>query len=133
VTSIEVRVATIVTDTEIAFNAGSDQGVSKGDLAEVQREIVISDPDTKEELGSVLVAILNLRIDLVDPKFCIGLVTDLQETENDLGNVLIGRNRRKKIVGSRNQERAGVSVYVAIGAKAEITLAAKDAEGKGKE
>jgi hypothetical protein len=107
------KVADIISDNELAFNAGSEAGVEEGSFASVQRNVMIKDPDTQEELGSVLVGVLRLRIHLVEPKFSVGSVSELQETGDSLA--FLTARRYKKIVQGKSEEKSGVSVYVKRG------------------
>lgn len=108
------KVANILKDSELAFNVGSDAGVTKGSFARVQREVAIRDPDSQEELGTVLVTILRLRVHLVDAKFSVGSVTEYQSRDEEAG-LLLTQRRYKRIVRSPGDEEPGISVYIKVG------------------
>jgi hypothetical protein len=119
------KVANVISNTLLAINIGSDKGVAEGDIAYVMRHIEIEDPDTREELGSVRVSVLNLRVNHVQPKLCTAYVVSTQ----DIGqtNPIISR-QTKRIVTQRSDEKQGISVYVKVGDIAEVDTKEKYSE-----
>lgn len=73
---INAKLAEVVTPTQLAFNAGSDKGVAKGDTVTLFRTVKITDPESKEPLGAVRISKLTLTVSLVEQKYCIADVTD---------------------------------------------------------
>ncbi|HRF60697.1 MAG TPA: CsgG/HfaB family protein [Fimbriimonadaceae bacterium] len=62
---------------EVTINAGSDLGVSEGDLFEVHRVMrVIKDPETGAVLGKRTSKVGSIKIIQVDKKFAIGQLVD---------------------------------------------------------
>jgi hypothetical protein len=117
---IPAKVATIISNSLLALNVGSDRGVADDDKVYVMRTINVEDPDTHEKLGSVAVSVLSLRVTHVQPKLCTAVVTS---TQDDDGNISPLRVRRaKKIADSSFEEKAGISVYVQVGDRVEIEI-----------
>ena len=69
---IDAKVASVLSRRDVAFNAGSDQGVREGDIATVVQETEIADPETEESLGVIRRAAVRLRIYEVQPKLSVG-------------------------------------------------------------
>lgn len=74
------KVADLIGASQIALNCGSNDGVEEGDTAKVQRRIEVKDPDTQEPIGAVMITVVTLEIFLVQPKMCVGRVTDRVES-----------------------------------------------------
>lgn len=72
----EAKLATIVTDTEVAFNVGEKGGVRTNDLVTLYDRVPVNDPDSGRPLGSVRVPRLNLKVYMVSENFCVARVTD---------------------------------------------------------
>ena len=120
---IVAKVAQIISQSELAFNAGSEQGVDVGNIATVQKPVAIRDPDSQEELGTVMVPTLRLRIHLVEPKFSVGAVIDQQDTDNGMSNIFTRtRPRYKRIVESAGEVKPRVNVLVHIGDGVSIEI-----------
>ncbi len=64
--AIEGKVAAVLNDRELVINKGESSGVKPGMIFGVPEEREIQDPDTKEELGSV--EIIKIRVKVVDVK-----------------------------------------------------------------
>lgn len=119
-TSVPVKVATVISDSLLAFNAGTNRGIRAGDMATVYRIVEVSDPETKEKLGAVSVPKLSLRINHVQEKLCTGIVTSAQDEPT---NVNVTRVRKlKRIVESSFDEKAGINVYVSPGDPSVIEI-----------
>jgi hypothetical protein len=71
---IDARVAKLLSDSEIAINAGSLEGVRDGDDVTVWREVEITDPVTDESLGTVLRSRLHLTVTFLEERFCLAKV-----------------------------------------------------------
>jgi hypothetical protein len=119
--TITAKVAQIVSPREVAFNVGIDDGVNKGDSVTLYRTVEITDPDSGEFLGSVRVPRLNLRISLVNEKFCVGSVTDTV-SDNIYGVLTFGQNNTKKVSASpvSLDGDSNTTVVVTIGEEAVI-------------
>jgi hypothetical protein len=110
---IPAKVAAVLTDSIVALNIGSDNGVSVDDKANVLRRVEINDPDTHERLGEVGVIVLQLRVSHTQEKLCTAHVTSYQD--DAAANVSTRVRRFKKIVKEPLDEKAGVNVYVEVG------------------
>ena len=71
---IHALVARVISGSEIAINAGADQGIRTGDAVTVWRSVEINDPKSGAPLGSFLKARLQLNVSLVDDLFCLARV-----------------------------------------------------------
>ena len=71
---IQALVARIISGSEIAINAGFEQGVRDGDAVTVWRSVEIKDPNSGAYLGSFLKARLQLNVSLVEDLFCLARV-----------------------------------------------------------
>jgi hypothetical protein len=116
---IIAKVATIISDSILALNVGSDKGVAEDDKAFVMRAIKVQDPDTSEELGTVRVSVLALRVNHVQPKLCTAYVTSAQD---DVGYNPTRVRKTKKIADSSMEEKPGISVFVQAGDRVEIEI-----------
>jgi len=70
---IEGQVAAIINERELAINRGSDHGVERGMKFEVleKRPVPITDPETQQELGSVTIVKIRVRVADVEPQWSI--------------------------------------------------------------
>jgi hypothetical protein len=79
------------------------------------REVQITDPDTQEPLGSVLVPKLSLQVNFVEEKFCVAEVTDLADTGgNPAFSIFVARMKVTTIRGLARSD----TVLVEIGEEA---------------
>lgn len=92
---IPAKVAGLISETQVAFNVGSDAGVSVGDIAQVVKNVDVDDPDTGDRLGTVALIRLNLKIVHVQERLSVGAVTDY--SASSAATVLAGSRRRKKV------------------------------------
>ncbi len=70
------KVARLIAADQVALNRGADTGVLPGDLVTLTENLEITDPDTKEFLGFVLVPKLLLRVTLVAERYAVARVID---------------------------------------------------------
>lgn len=120
VITIAAKVAQVVSSTQLAFNVGTNKGVSTGDTVTLYRIVEVTDPDSGDILGSVRVPRLNLRVSLVDKKFCIADVTD-QVSDNIYTSITLGRNVKKVTTSpSISSSESNAVVMVTIGEDAVI-------------
>jgi len=93
--TIDGKVATILSDHEVAFNVGSDKGVRSGGIATVSRVVEIRDPDTRDKLGEVLVPKMRFKITIVEPLMSVGQSYESVSREpQDPFSTVLGRNPR---------------------------------------
>jgi hypothetical protein len=128
-TRIEAKVARLIEPDQVALNVGALRGVAVGDKAVVYRQYDVSDPDTSESLGSVYYTRLNLRINFVADRFCIGATTDHVPTQGIafmLSNVTGPPERMRVTDDPANESRATVLVKTGDTAYVEHTESVKD-------
>ena len=70
--SIPAKVARVISEYEVALNAGAASGVAAQDIATVYRTIEIDDPDTGVTIGEVRRAAVRLEIVEVQENLSIG-------------------------------------------------------------
>jgi hypothetical protein len=71
---IHAHVANVISGSEIAVNAGMNQGVDVGDTVTVWRTVEITDPISGDILGSVNKARIQLRVTMVADLYCLAEV-----------------------------------------------------------
>ena len=69
--AIEGKVAAVLNDRELVINRGETSGVKPGMIFGILEEKEIQDPDTKEELGSVEIVKIRVKVVDVKPKMSI--------------------------------------------------------------
>lgn len=121
-TRIRAKVASIISDSQVAFNAGSDDGVVEGAVIKLLKSTEVIDPDTQELLGTVSITKLNLQVNHVQEKLCVARVTDMQPSAEDSLTSITKIRRRKRVVSSPFEEEPGKTVLVSIGEEARIEL-----------
>ena len=121
-TDIQVKVATVISPSQVAFNMGSDSGIEKGSRAMLYRTVEVRDPETDDVLGTVQVPKISFRIDLVEPKFCVGTVADAVGSAPGVARswILSGTLTRTKTITLQRSVDNDV-VHIEIGEFATIT------------
>lgn len=117
---INAKVAALISDTQLAFNAGTAQGVKNGAEVLLYRTIEVHDPDTHKILGNVSVIKLRMKVVSVEKEFCVALVADV---END-GLFAVALSPLKKVSLSRsgaNMESKAVTVEIGEEAKIRVS------------
>ena len=83
----DYKVASILDNRRLVINAGSDNGVSRGDQFMIYdskgKEII--DPDTKEVLGQLDISKMPVKVILVKQKYCVAETYRFKEV-NEGGN-----------------------------------------------
>src|SRR5258708_7392385 len=74
--AVKAKVARILSEYQLALNAGSEAGVRVGDIVTIHDEVHVNDPDSGESLGSVLVNKLNLKVTVVQARMSVAVVTE---------------------------------------------------------
>ncbi|MEU5725051.1 hypothetical protein ABZ783_24970 [Micromonospora sp. NPDC047738] len=119
---IRAKVAAIVSEHQLALNLGSNNGVEVDDVVEVIREVEVDDPDTKERLGVVRLIRLRLKVNHVQEKLCVALVTDqyvAQQTGVGLAS-LVPNRRLKKVTSTYKEGQVGEFCVITLGETAVI-------------
>ncbi|MFU8855052.1 FlgT C-terminal domain-containing protein [Micromonospora sp. SL1-18] len=122
---LEAKVAAILSEHLVAFNAGKNAGVSEGDTVRLYTTTSIKDPDTGENLGSVGIPKLKFRVNHVQEKLCVGTVSDYEEPSRQ-ANVLTPR--RLKTISKDPLSEDTHSVFVAVGDRAVIDISDEEEE-----
>ncbi|WP_431826376.1 hypothetical protein [Microbacterium algeriense] len=120
---VVAKVATVISDYEVALNVGSESGVEIGDVAVLFREVVVEDPDSGEELGVVSYPKLQLRVNLVQDRFCTARIIDSAAT-SFVSSLLVASGSTRKKIASSGVRATADSVYVEIGEPAEVRRSA---------
>lgn len=122
-TDLTAKVAAFVSDTLLALNAGENKGVQEGDQVIIYRKVEIEDPDSKEPLGAVRVPKLHLRVNHVQDKLCVAMVTD-REGSSSLSQVLPNAPLKQIVQEAKpsNKQPRGRLVPVALGEEVVIKL-----------
>jgi hypothetical protein len=77
---IKAKVAAVLSETQVAVNAGSKKGIQLGDAVTFWKVTEVQDPDTKEHLGSVRTVVLRLSISEVSELMAIAIVPSKRMT-----------------------------------------------------
>lgn len=118
----KVQVATVVSESQLAFNGGRDVGIQEGDIVLLNRKVEVIDPVTKERLGTVLLPKLRLRVNLISDRYCVAVVTDRVEarTASLMGKAVASSQPLKTItIKTQESDMRGV-VLVEIGETAVV-------------
>jgi len=113
VTDIPAKVAAVLSSSEVALNVGSNDGVQKDDTGFIYEIRAIKDPDTKEDLGSVRLRKLDLRITSVQSKLSTAVATTYQDAGPRASVTTV--RRRKIITDDPSEEKKGEIVLVFVG------------------
>lgn len=122
---IDVKVATGISEHEIALNAGTNSGVQVGDIVTVFRNIEVKDPDTRELLGEVRVPVLNLKVNLVEARMSVAQVTDTRDSRDDDPWASSGYRTLVEVhvaekSASKKEPETGADVLLRVGQEAAI-------------
>jgi len=126
--AIKGKLATILSNYEVAFNVGSNEGVQEDDIATVFREVDVNDPDTGENLGKVLVPRIRFKIRLTQNRMSVGrsyesVVKPSQEEDNEIPTVrfwvFTSRGTTKKVTDNVLEED-WATVYISPGDPVQI-------------
>lgn len=71
---IPVKVARVLSNSELALSGGSDLGIEQGDVVLVRKTVQIKDPDNGEVLGTVDQTRMRLSVSEVQDRFCLARV-----------------------------------------------------------
>jgi hypothetical protein len=123
--TVEAKVANVISDEEVAFSAGRNQGVAREDVATIYRRIQVPDPDGGGILGYVSRPLLSLLIIEVQDNLSVGRViqpptiasvfnmiapsprtrvTESTGKESDAHLIVVRKGQRVAIVKPRNAE-----------------------------
>ncbi len=112
---INGKVARIVDRTMVALNIGKKQGVREGDSARVYRQVDVQDPDSHEELGTVHLTKVELRVTYVDDRFCIAETVGTAPARG-LGSLYLTFGEAQQLRVTTNPKEVDSStVLIAIG------------------
>lgn len=114
-----VKVATVVSDTQLAFNAGELAGIQVDDAITLSRRVEVKDPDTGERLGAVDLPKLRLTVNLVAKKYCVAQVRDRREPRGSSG-LLRSLEPLKIVTTNPSEEEPASAIYVRIGERAQV-------------
>lgn len=122
---LEAKLAAVLDDHLVAFNAGTNAGVSEGDTVRIYNTIEVKDPDSGSKLGSVSISKLRFRVNHVQAKLCVAIVVDFEEPSRQANKLT---PRRLKSVTLDPSSDDAYAVYVKIGERAVIELSKGEEE-----
>jgi hypothetical protein len=125
--AIDGKVATVLSNYEVAFNVGSDQGVQTDDIATVFEQVAVNDPDTGESLGTVMQPRIRFKIQLVESRMSVGrsyesVVDPSAETGGEslkFWVITIPRGTTRKVTDDRDRQD-WATVFLAPGYPVQI-------------
>ena len=79
---LELKVARVLSDTEIAINGGHDKNVKTGGQARVVDIVPVHDPETDEHLGNAMVTRWRFEVTAVAPRYSIARISDTYVVAN---------------------------------------------------
>ena len=82
------KLAALLAPNQIAISCGTNEGVELGDIVTIRQSVEITDPDTQEPLGSVLMHVAKLKVSLAMEKASVAYITD--KVAQPLGSTLFG-------------------------------------------
>jgi hypothetical protein len=92
-TVTEGKVASILSESQIAINVGSNAGVRLDDSVRVLRQVEIRDPDTNELLGSILLHVVGLKVNFVIERTATAIVVEhLVSNSASISSSIFGGN-----------------------------------------
>lgn len=92
--AIEAKVATVISDNEIAVNVGAAAGVREDDIAVVQRSTEVTDPVTNARLGTVKRPAIRMRVVEVHERLAVARVVEPARTIFALFDTALGATPR---------------------------------------
>jgi hypothetical protein len=115
---IEAKIAAVLSETEVAVNAGTNKGVQLGDAVTFWKITEVKDPDTKEHLGSVRTPVLRMSVSVVRDLMAVAVVPSKRLT---LNQTVLGTPSEPvvKLVEGRTGREG--SFTVAVGNEVTIT------------
>lgn len=100
---IRAKIAAIVSEHQLALNAGAEAGVELDDEVHVIREVDVDDPDSKERLGTIRLIRLRLKVIYLQEKLSVAIVTDMHSATDSGGGSfanLVTPRRLKKVTST---------------------------------
>jgi hypothetical protein len=117
--AIRAKVAEVISDTELAIDAGTRAGVAIDDVVTLLKTIVVKDTGTGEELGVVRRPALRLRVVEVQDWLCVAKSIDYWGPNESEPLAFLFNRRLKTISGSRS-EGSSQTIYAERGMEVEI-------------
>ena len=117
---VKGKVAKILNSREIVINKGADDGVKTGMRFDIQeQEIIITDPDSKENLGRLIHPKISVQIMDVEPRFSIARTFETFRVPNPEARHFPTATsyipRSKKFRTEDSSDFREDSVYVSVG------------------
>jgi len=115
-------VAGLLSDTSVIVNIGANQGVTEGMRASVIRQRRVVDPQTREQLGTAREVLVRLRVESVEPKFCVARTTlSIRRKQGPLDELSsLTRVRQRVTLDPVASAREGEEVRVEVGDLVEL-------------
>jgi hypothetical protein len=125
--AIKAKIANVLTNYDVAFNAGADAGVTEGAIAMTFRETEVTDPDTGELLGVVRRPQFRFRITEVQPKFSIG--TTIGSVRKPSQSIFLPTEPSERVRVTTEKEKADYRTwFISLGRDVEIVPPQQDEE-----
>jgi hypothetical protein len=106
------KISAIASESQLALNTGSSAGVRKGDLVTLYRQVDVTDPDSGEELGTVSFPRLTLRVNHVQDKLSVAIVTDFETVREQPFDVTSVRRLKRVTLDPREENKGTVLVEI---------------------
>lgn len=113
----EAKVAAVTAESQIAINAGTENGVQVGDEVILYRRVNVPDPDSGVSLGSAIYPKLHLKVNMVMPKFSVAVVVDrFNRSDDPWSSAVSGASvSRLKSVTTNPEEESLGTVLLSVG------------------
>jgi uncharacterized protein YegP (UPF0339 family) len=126
------KVATIVSEYEVAFAIESARDIQVDDIATIHHTVDVRDPDTHRSLGTVRRPLVKFRIFEVQPRFALGRTYEFAPSQDpnlrtpfsDIASKVARERRRFRVTGDESKAD-WTTIYVKPGDLAEIEPSTK--------
>jgi len=120
-TELTAKVASVLDQTMMALNKGSQAGVGINDKVILWRTADLTDPDSREKLGRLKMESLRLAVVHVQETLCVAQITTPVEGEGTrLGLIVGGWEKRKRATTLSGDADGQNVILVHIGDEATI-------------
>lgn len=120
--SVTAKIATVISQYELALTAGAEDGVQVGDIATMYDVIDVTDPDDETVLGQIKRPALRLQISEVQARISVGTAYEIARprTDSDLAAIFSMDAPSRVQITTSLSETDFRTVYVKVGDEVEI-------------